>query len=60
MWYKQFKKVTLAGEDEMPKTFLTPGMAATGKKFSNTTAVRYHPTGFPRFCSSSHFFSGAK
>jgi hypothetical protein len=20
----------------------------------------YHPTGLPRFCSSSHFFSGAK
>jgi hypothetical protein len=27
MWYKRFPKFTLAGEGEMPKTFLTSGMA---------------------------------
>ena len=27
MWYKRFGKFTLAGEGELPKTFLTPGMA---------------------------------
>jgi hypothetical protein len=32
MWYKRFKKFTLAGEGEMPKTFLTPGMAPKGEE----------------------------
>jgi hypothetical protein len=30
MWFKRFGRFTLAGEREMPKTFLTPGMAAKG------------------------------
>jgi hypothetical protein len=29
-WYKQFPKFTLAGEGEVPKTFLTPGMVPHG------------------------------
>ena len=29
-WYKQFPKFTLAGEGEVPKTFLTPGMVPRG------------------------------
>jgi hypothetical protein len=29
-WYKRFKSFTLAGEGEMPLTFLSPGMAAKG------------------------------
>jgi hypothetical protein len=29
-WYKQFPKFTLAGEGEVPKTFLTPGMVPDG------------------------------
>ncbi len=32
MWYKRFKKFTLVGEGEMPKTFLTPGMAPKGRQ----------------------------
>ena len=32
MWYKRFKKFTLAGEGELPKTFLLPGMAAKGQE----------------------------
>ena len=31
-WYKKFKSFTLVGEDEFPKTFLTPGMTAKGKE----------------------------
>lgn len=31
-WYKRFNKFTLAGEGEMPKTFLTPGMAPKGEE----------------------------
>ena len=27
-WYERFKRFTLAGNGEMPSTFLTPGMAA--------------------------------
>lgn len=30
MWYKRFRRFTLAGEGEYVKTFLTPGMAAKG------------------------------
>jgi len=29
-WYKSFPKFTLAGEGEVPKTFLTPGMVPHG------------------------------
>ena len=29
-WYKRFSTFTLAGEDEVPKTFLTPGMSPHG------------------------------
>jgi len=29
-WYKRFPKFILAGEGEVPKTFLTPGMAPHG------------------------------
>jgi hypothetical protein len=31
-WFKRFDKFTLAGEGELPKTFLTPGMAPTGQE----------------------------
>jgi hypothetical protein len=30
MWYKQFRKFTLAGEGEFPKTFLSAGMHPKG------------------------------
>lgn len=30
MWFKRFANFTLAGEGELPKTFLTPGMTAKG------------------------------
>lgn len=29
-WYKRFKRFILAGNGEMPSTFLTPGMAVEG------------------------------
>jgi hypothetical protein len=29
-WFKRFNKFILAGEGELPKTFLTPGMAPSG------------------------------
>jgi hypothetical protein len=29
-WYKKFPKFTLAGESEVPKTFLTAGMVPRG------------------------------
>jgi hypothetical protein len=32
MWFKRFRKFTLAGEGEFPKTFLTPGMTPKGKE----------------------------
>lgn len=32
MWYKRFPKFTLAGEGELPKTFLTPGMVPKGQE----------------------------
>ncbi len=32
MWYKRFKHFTLAGEGELVKTFLEPGMAVKGKE----------------------------
>jgi hypothetical protein len=32
MWFKRFANFTLAGEGELPKTFLRPGMAAKGTK----------------------------
>jgi len=32
MWYTRFAKFPLAGEGEMPKTFLTPGMAPKGRE----------------------------
>jgi hypothetical protein len=32
MWYKRFSRFTLAGEGEMPKTFLMPGMAVKGEE----------------------------
>ena len=32
MWYKRFKGFILAGEGEMPKTFLTPGMSPKGQE----------------------------
>ena len=31
-WYKRFRAFTLAGEGEMPLTFLTPGMATDGEE----------------------------
>jgi hypothetical protein len=31
-WYKRFPRFTLAGEGELPKTFLTPGMAPHGEE----------------------------
>ena len=31
-WFKRFRKFTLAGEGELPKTFLPPGMAAKGEE----------------------------
>ncbi|HEY3443171.1 MAG TPA: hypothetical protein VGK29_20600 [Paludibaculum sp.] len=31
-WYKRFRSFTLAGNGEMPSTFLTPGMAVTGEE----------------------------
>jgi len=31
-WYKRFKTGTLAGDGEMPSTFLTPGMAVEGEE----------------------------
>jgi hypothetical protein len=31
-WYKRFPKFTLAGEGEVPKTFLTPGMVPHGQE----------------------------
>lgn len=30
MWFKRFARFTLAGEGELPKTFLRRGMAAKG------------------------------
>lgn len=32
MWYKRFAKFTLAGESELPKTFLTPEMHPKGEE----------------------------
>lgn len=32
MWYKRFKRFTLAGEGVMPKTFLAAGMIPKGKE----------------------------
>ena len=32
MWYKRFEKFTLAGEGELPKTFLTSRMTPKGKE----------------------------
>jgi len=29
-WFKRFSNFTLAGDGELPKTFLRPGMAAKG------------------------------
>ncbi len=34
MWFKRFPNFTLAGEGELPKTFLTRGMAAKGFEVS--------------------------
>jgi hypothetical protein len=31
-WYKRFPKFTLAGEGELPKTFLKPEMVPHGKE----------------------------
>jgi len=31
-WFKRFKSGTLAGEGEMPSTFLSPRMAAEGEE----------------------------
>ena len=31
-WYKRFDKFTLAGEGELPKTFLTSRMTPTGEE----------------------------
>ncbi len=31
-WYKRFKHFILAGDGEMPSTFLTPGMAVEGEE----------------------------
>jgi hypothetical protein len=33
-WYKKFRTFTLAGEGDLPKTFLTPGMAPLGEEVS--------------------------
>lgn len=30
MWFKRFRRFTLTGEGEMPKTFLGPDMVARG------------------------------
>jgi hypothetical protein len=30
MWFKRFRRFTLAGESDLVKTFLGPGMAAKG------------------------------
>ena len=32
MWFKRFRKFTLAGEGEFPKTFLTAAMAPKGQE----------------------------
>ncbi len=32
MWFKRFRAFTLAGEGDLPKTFLTPGMAVRGEE----------------------------
>jgi hypothetical protein len=32
MWYKRFQKFVLAGEGELAKTFLEPGMAPKGQE----------------------------
>jgi hypothetical protein len=32
MWFKRFKRFTLAGEGELVKTFLEPGMAVKGEE----------------------------
>ena len=32
MWYQRFKRFTLAGEGDLPKTFLAPGMVPKGKE----------------------------
>jgi len=32
MWFKRFREFTIAGEGELPKTFLTPGMAPKGQE----------------------------
>ena len=31
-WYKRFNRFTLAGDGELPKTFLNPGMSVTGEE----------------------------
>jgi hypothetical protein len=31
-WFKRFKRFILAGEGELPKTFLTSGMAPDGEE----------------------------
>jgi len=31
-WFKRFKNFILVGQGEMPKTFLTPGMAPKGQE----------------------------
>ena len=31
-WFKRFSSFTLAGNGEMPSTFLTPGMAVEGEE----------------------------
>lgn len=31
-WYKRFKRFSLAGEGELPKTFLEPGMTHKGQE----------------------------
>jgi len=31
-WFKRFSNFTLAGNGEMPSTFLTPGMAVEGEE----------------------------
>jgi hypothetical protein len=36
-WYKTFPGFTLAGEGEMPKTFLTPGMIPHGTERPGAT-----------------------
>jgi len=32
LWFKKFKNLTLAGEGELPKTFLTRGMVPRGSE----------------------------